>query len=117
MLNSGKIRYYYLYQGPTIKYINSDLLLLDCVALTLQSHLSRLSLKERELNKREHQLGELSLLATSAQSTLSAYVEEEVSKAAQVSIQYSHTIVSRVTIHGCLNITHNFGPHGRLLRI
>ena len=65
------------------------MLLLYCVALTLQSHLSRLSLKERELNERERQLGELSLLATSAQSTLSAYVEEEVSKAAQVSM---HTI-------------------------
>lgn len=47
--------------------------------------MSRLALKERELNERERQLGELSLLATSAQSALSAYVEGEVSKVAQVS--------------------------------
>ena len=82
----------YLYQGPTIKRINNNYsLLLYCVALTLQSHLSRLSLKERELNERERQLGELSLLATSTQSALSAYVEGEVSKAEQVSTQYSYT--------------------------
>lgn len=50
-------------------------------------------MKEKELNERERQLGELSLLATSAQSALSAYVDGEVSKAAQVSTHaHSHII-------------------------
>ena len=27
---------------------------------------------------------------------------------------YTCTVVSRVSAHGCLNITRDFGPHGRL---
>ena len=81
----------------------------------LQSQLSRLSLREEELitrerqveeieqqvEVREKQLKELSLLATNAQGTISTYLEEQVSKAAQVSCEMSGIAYSVVQNTQC----------------
>ena len=56
----------------------------DWFHMLFQSQLSHLSLKEKKLNTREKQLEELSLLAASAQDTISAYIEEQASKTAYV---------------------------------